>query len=82
MSRLDKGKVNQFLNNLMGAKHEQPMTKEELKLIRETAENAKTKNAFYNALRKKLGNEKGIELYNRVKDEYSEIAKFIKEIKG
>ena len=58
------------------------MTKEELKLIRETAENAKTKNAFYNALRKKLGNEKGIELYNRVKDEYSEIAKFIKEIKG
>ena len=82
MSRLDKGKVNQFLNNLMGAKHEQPMTKDELKLIRETAESVRTKNAFYNALRKKLGNEKGIALYNRVKDEYDDIAKYIKEIKG
>ncbi|MBR1752066.1 MAG: hypothetical protein IJ740_14565 [Ruminococcus sp.] len=82
MSRLDKGKINQFLNNLMGAKHEQPMTKDELKLIRETAESVRTKNAFYNALRKKLGNEKGIALYNRVKDEYDDIAKYIKEIKG
>lgn len=81
MSRVNKGKVNQFLNNLMGAKHEQPMTKDELKLIRETAEGTKTKNAFYNALRKKLGNEKGIALYNRVKDDYDEIAKFIGEIK-
>ena len=81
MSRLDKGKVNQFLNNLMGAKHEQPMTKDELKLIRETAEVSKNKNAFYNALRKKLGNEKGIALYNRVKDDYDEIAKFIADIR-
>ncbi|MBO6140420.1 MAG: hypothetical protein J6O40_01380 [Ruminococcus sp.] len=81
MSRLDKGKVNQFLNNLMGAKHEQPMTKDELKLIRETAEVSKTKNAFYNALRKKLGNEKGIALYNRVKDDFDKIAGFIREIK-
>lgn len=81
MSRVQKGKVNKFLNNLMGAKHEQPMTKDELKLIRETAESTRTKNGFYNALRKKLGNEKGIALYNRVKDEYDDIAKFIKNIK-
>lgn len=81
MTKAQKGKVNQFLNNLMGAKHEQPMTKDELTLIRETAEGTKTKNAFYNALRKKLGNEKGIALYNRVKDDYDEIAKFICEIK-
>ena len=65
----------------MGAKHEQPMTKDELKLIRETAEVSKTKNAFYNALRKKLGNEKGIALYNRVKDDFEQIARFIREIK-
>lgn len=81
MSRVQKGRVNKFLNNLMGAKHEQPMTKDELKLIRETAETTRTKNAFYNALRKKLGNEKGIALYNRVKDEYDEIARFIREVK-
>ena len=81
MSRIQKGKVNQFLNNLMGAKHEQPMTKDELKLIRETAEATKTKNAFYNALRKQLGNDKGIALYNRIKDHYDEIAKFIADVK-
>lgn len=81
MSRIQKGKVNQFLNNLMGAKHAQPMTKEELKLIRETAEATKTKNAFYNALRKQLGNENGRALYNRIKDDYEQIAEFIEEIK-
>ena len=81
MTKAQKGKINQFLNNLMGAKHEQPMTKDELTLIRETAEGSKNKNAFYNALRKRLGNEKGIALYNRVKDDYERIDKFIKDTK-
>ena len=81
MSRLQKGKVNQFLNNLMGAKHKQPFTKEELTLIRETAESTKNKTGFYNALRSKLGTEKGRELYQNVKDDYDKIIEFIKEVK-
>ena len=81
LSRLQKGKVNQFLNNLMGAKHKQPFTKEELKLIRETAESAKNKSAFYNTLRSKLGTEKGRELYQTVKDDYDKIIEYIGEIR-
>ena len=81
MSRLQKGKVNQFLNNLMGAKHKQPFTKEELTVIRETAAGTKNKTGFYNALRSKLGSEKGRELYQTVKDDYDKIVEFIKDVK-
>ena len=81
MSRAQKGMVNQFLNNLMGAKHKPPFTKDELKIIRETAETARNKTAFYNALRSRLGSEKGIELYKEIKNDYDKITEYIKDIK-